>query len=331
MWKEKFYEDYFADLNEKRNKSSDFILKEEIPKSLFKYIKVDYALKVLEDDFLKASDALTSNDPFEGELLYDSELLLESFSDDLLIKVLENEEFNLSEKEKSLILQDTNPLHRLIYILYHNYLENNDEFSFQEFKTDFLNKYNEFQNYAVKNFNDELKKQLIFVCLSELNNIIPMWAHYANNHEGLCIEYNIFNLDDGFLEECCFPMLYVEKSDFTDDLNYFHDSNRNKLKILEEPFLKKSIDWKYEKEWRILFNKIKLKMSSEVIDCSHLIKKSDGLYFIKFPKPTSVYLGLNISEENKNKIKNICLKRNIAIFKMIKDNSSYNLSFKPIQ
>lgn len=170
---------------------------------------------------------------------------------------------------------------------------------------------------------------MLFVCLSESNNIIPMWAHYAGNHTGVCIGYDLTDFELGY-EETYHPILYVRNSDFTEEINNIDNDERNKLKILEEPFLKKSYDWSYEKEWRILINKMQLKQSLKSGFLSDFIDKREDLCFIKFPEPVCVFLGLNISDDCEHEIIEVCEKRGIAVYKMIKDSSRYNLSYVEI-
>ena len=154
---------------------------------------------------------------------------------------------------------------------------------------------------------------MLFVCLSESNNIIPMWAHYADNHTGVSIGYDLTDFELGS-EETCHPILYVQSSDFTEEINNIDNDDRNKLKVLEEPFLKKSQDWSYEEEWRILIDKMKLNHALKLGFSSVMDKRGD-LCFIKFPKPVCVFLGLDISAECEEEIIKICKNREITVYK----------------
>lgn len=330
MWKDEYHKLYFHEIFDFKASAKASILKEEnAPNTLFKYIKAEYAILSLKDDFIKVSNPFDVNDPFEGEILFDYEGLSEEYGDDLLISVLNTPDFKLSDEDKSKIINSENPLNSLITIIYYNDSYLGEGLTLDEFKIDFTNLFSEFERYTVKNFNNEVKKQIIFVSLSEHNNIVPMWAHYADNHTGVCIEYNLLDFELGF-EETCHPILYVNHADFTEEINYLNDDNRNKLKILQEPFLKKSRDWSYEDEWRILINVDRIRMASKIIDYSKFFDKRKDLCFIRFPKPTSVFLGLKISEKDEKEIINICQKREIKVYKMVKDESRYNLSYVEI-
>lgn len=94
--------------------------------------------------------------------------------------------------------------------------------------------------------------------------------------------------------------------------------------------MKKSHDWSYEKEWRILIDKMKLKQALKSGFLTDFIDKRDGLCFIKFPKPACVFLGLDISDSDGKVMMKICEDRGIMVYKMIKDDSRYNLGYVEI-
>lgn len=330
MWKKEYHDLYFYNNWDIKSRSKASILKRDnFPKILFKYMKAKYAIRSLKDDFIKVSDPFNVNDPFEGDMLFDYDTVSQQYKDDLLIRQLDDQDLNLSDEDKKRIVNSENPLDSFMDIVYHNDSFDGDGLTIDEFKINFTNTFDDFAQYTIKNYNKELKKQMLFVCLSESNNIIPMWAHYADNHAGVCIGYDLNDFELG-CEETCHPILYVHSSDFTQEINNIDNDKRNKLKILEEPFLKKSYDWSYEKEWRILINKIQLKQSLKLGFLKDFIEKRDDLCFIKFPKPVCVFLGLNISEDCKKEIINICEKHEIEVYKMIKDSSKYNLDYEKI-
>ena len=329
MWKKKYHKLYFQDTRDIKSQAEASILKEDnFPKLLFKYMKAEHAINSLEDDFIKVSDPFHVNDPFEGEMLFDYEMISQQYKDDLLIRQREDPNLNFSDEDKNLIVNSENPLNSFMDIVYNNDSGWGEGLTMEEFKLEFVETFDEFAQYSVKNYNHELKKQMLFVCLSESNNIIPMWAHYADNHTGVCIGYDLTDFELGS-EETCHPILYVQGSNFTEEINNIDNAERNKLKVLEEPFLKKSYDWSYEKEWRILIDKMKLRQALK-LGFSSVMDRREDLCFIKFPKPKCVFMGLNISDGDEQAIIKICEERGITIYKMIKDSSRYNLSHMEI-
>ena len=329
MWKKEYHDLYFHNTRDIESQAKASILKEDnFPKILFKYLKAKHAIGSLKDDFIKVSDPFNVNDPFEGDILFDYKMISQQYKDDLFIRQLDVPVFNLSDEDKNMIVNSENPFDSFINIVYNNDSKWAERLTIDEFKLKFADIFDEFTQYNVKNYNQELKKQMLFVCLSESNNIIPMWAHYADNHAGVCIGYGLSDFELGS-EETCHPVLYVQNSDFTEEINNIDNDERNKLKVLEEPFLKKSYDWSYEKEWRILINKIQLKTLKSGFS-QDFIDKRGNLCFIKFPKPSCVFLGLNISDDDKQKVIKLCEERRITVYKMIKDSTRYNLSYVKI-
>ena len=188
MWKKKYHELYFHDTRDIKSQAEASILKEEnFPEILFKYMKAKYAIDSLKDDFIKVSDPFHVNDPFEGEMLFDYEMISQQYKEDLLVQQLDNPVFNLCDEDKNRIVNSENPMDSFMDIVYNNDSKWGEGLTIDEFKLKFTDIFDEFAQYTVKNYNHELKKQMLFVCLSESNNIIPMWAHYADNHAGVCI------------------------------------------------------------------------------------------------------------------------------------------------
>ena len=159
------------------------------------------------------------------------------------------------------------------------------------------------------------------VCFSEFNNISPMWAHYGENHGGICIKYD-FNKNE-ILKNECFPVYYVQNEENKVLCEKIFSEKKSKNHMLSQLFLRKSKDWSYEKEWRLL-----------VYDNSDFSKQNvcykNNLKYLKFIKPTTVYLGYNMEKDDEKYIKDLCELNNILIYKMDKDKSGYNLKPNPL-
>ncbi|MCW8331749.1 DUF2971 domain-containing protein [Photobacterium sp. SDRW27] len=86
---------------------------------------------------------------------------------------------------------------------------------------------------------------------SDCRNIL-MWAHYADDHKGMCIEFerddnNILG-DIGQTKPINYTRSYpsISPLDFTRELNG---------SIVQKMLWSKSKDWAYEKEWRVISEK----------------------------------------------------------------------------
>jgi len=84
-------------------------------------------------------------------------------------------------------------------------------------------------------------------CLTELRDQILMWAHYADGHQGICLEFQATTRPQiEFLRP--HPVHYPQQ-DRLPEINAYTSSLEDKLKLT---CLTKSKHWKYEKEHRIL-------------------------------------------------------------------------------
>lgn len=91
-------------------------------------------------------------------------------------------------------------------------------------------------------------------CFSKRNDNLLLWAHYADNHRGICLEYDI---PDDIHKKTFMPITYGESQPVLEKVERFPagDQNAGRLSLKMEDaavFLTKSADWKYEEEWRTL-------------------------------------------------------------------------------
>lgn len=167
------------------------------------------------------------------------------------------------------------------------------------------------------------------VCFSETNTSSLMWGHYAQSHRGFCLEYNfqqivgdctrkcddILQCNNLMLNYALAPIIYSPKrfdatesyiamviNELKDSINpqvgYYYPDMLLPIKLL----LTKSADWEYEKEWRLF-------KAGGQIDAEH---KS-----IAPIKPTAVYCGTRMSENNKKVIISIAKEKGIPCYQMI--------------
>lgn len=88
----------------------------------------------------------------------------------------------------------------------------------------------------IKKLKQEFSKYFGLICFSENWNSPVQWAHYANNHQGICLG---FEIPDNRLKK----VKYVDKR-----LSLSFPMTRNEFREL---FLTKFSHWSYEEEYRI--------------------------------------------------------------------------------
>lgn len=88
----------------------------------------------------------------------------------------------------------------------------------------------------------DLLDRIGLLCLSKSSEDTLLWAHYADGHRGVCIE---FDANIGLFS-------IAQQVDYTDQVplvNRLIDSNED---ILQKSMYTKNIAWKYEQEWRVI-------------------------------------------------------------------------------
>ena len=154
--------------------------------------------------------------------------------------------------------------------------------------------YNEIQDTA---------NRFRIACFAETPYSMLMWAHYAHYHEGFCVEYEMPDYSDKYanIYHNLFPVIYSDsRTDLTKiSLNFKSKgslSNEEIWDFYKYGMLCKSLDWKYQNEWRL-------------ISCDNLL--TDSNYNCKFFKIKRVYLGNRMSKENRLEIIKICKDKGI--------------------
>jgi hypothetical protein len=98
--------------------------------------------------------------------------------------------------------------------------------------------HNEFKDYGV-------------LCLSDTWNSVLMWSHYADQHRGICIEYNT----SGYRQFGIYPISYTSNRniEIIDIIKWKNENDQDsKLYVRDAFFFRKSAYWKDENEFRMI-------------------------------------------------------------------------------
>ena len=274
-----------------------------LPRSLYRYRAFDekgYALKTLSEDSVWLTQPDQYNDPYDSCLTvpyqsFFAASLRASSSPTLRALGFKSLDPQIQSCDSSrCIVSPDSPISQV------------DD----EADSEFLDRYREilpglfddlskkFLTPVIDSFLQEQRKKLLICCFSQTNESILMWSHYADNHRGFCVAYDLFALDeDDPRQRMLFPVIY---SDQMFDISRF---------ILERiagkstsPFhavlaaIHKSKAWEYEQEWRLLLPAIP--------DMPR-----------NYPMPTAkaVYLGARITDENRQRLEQIADARGIPV------------------
>lgn len=88
--------------------------------------------------------------------------------------------------------------------------------------------------------------------LSELEDNILMWSHYAQQHKGICIEFKRTSSNILGMPGNTSPVRYSIKAPTIDARSYRTADPEGKNEIELSLVLTKAADWTYEREWRVI-------------------------------------------------------------------------------
>ena len=160
-------------------------------------------------------------------------------------------------------------------------------------------------NSLVQHEFDNLRDEFAIFCLSERNDNILMWSHYADRHSGICLEYECDKINNLIL-----PVIYSNNIiDLSEDI-----LNDNYSAIFKGALIKAN-DWIYEKEWRILHKNLNI--------------GGDG-FLIKFPRVKSIYLGCNVNKNDKATITELANEKGIDLYQMKMKKDKFELIYEKV-
>lgn len=165
--------------------------------------------------------------------------------------------------------------------------------------------FNKFQ----QSLNNRIDSTFLVGCLCTNYKNRLMWSHYADGHHGFCIEYDYSELNELTSNALPLPVVYSPKRPLIPweaALDNSAENVRQATAQITSGLLVKDIAWAYENEWRILID----------------AKQNPN---IKMPKITCIYLGVNISQTNRNKILKLAKQLSIPVKQMKVDRGEYDL------
>ncbi|MGG3926878.1 DUF2971 domain-containing protein [Metabacillus fastidiosus] len=145
-------------------------------------------------------------------------------------------------------------------------------------------------NISTDKLLNGIKQMLIYnrenvkvVCFTESPDNMPMWGNYADNHRGICVEYEFNKLEpNNKFTKMLHPVGYDKyRYDITNILkkmimeNYDHT-----IYLIFFLMMMKHDSWEYEQEWRVL-------------DFDEASNSEKGSLIESPIKPSAIYFGIN--------------------------------------
>jgi len=325
-----------------------------LPKSLFKfYSPTAENIMDVKKQRLRLSHPKTFNDPFDCHTGYDTK----SYVSHALLKYIEKTGYIIDVKNSpNGFTHDEFDRLKLTTYGYNWYgkeeydsvlwklLESKSE-DFKRIINGLKAKYLNEVKTKIEKLRDVNIRVACFSALDRLknfNDIIQIWSHYADNHKGFCIEYDISSLKESsfslkehdfyknqskYMDERVklliigglFPVIYtanrvnipktkLNKIKLDEIGNPFHDSYIDS--ILYKTFIVKSAKWSYEKEWRLI-------LDGDV--CNYYDNK------IPFPYITRIFLGCKMNTQTIDTMIEIAEELGVKVLMMEMDNKRFML------
>lgn len=148
-----------------------------------------------------------------------------------------------------------------------------------------------------------------------------MWSHYANNHRGFCVSYNLLALNQK-LQFSAVPVLYTQDRVCLHSISLDQDKlSKETMSLFIKSITSKSTDWSYEKEWRII---------QDETACGPKWDDKNKGALLDTISPSSIILGCCASDELTSVLMQHCQNHKIPLYKMEKDPLLYRLNREPI-
>jgi hypothetical protein len=149
---------------------------------------------------------------------------------------------------------------------------------------------------------------------SERNDSILMWSHYADNHKGFCVEYDLSTVPvDHQFCSTLFPIiysnaLYNSTPLIVDWIEQARDNWNPFFPLLG--FIHKAEDWRYEKEWRLLF----------------VTPNSEPNHAWTAPTPSRIFLGACMKDNAVKEIGDMVVHKPIEVYRMKRAEDCFSLN-----
>lgn len=136
-------------------------------------------------------------------------------------------------------------------------------------------------------FHDGVVGNVGICCLTKKPDNILMWSHYAENHKGFVVEFDVEHHDENI------HMGNVEEKLFGWDVEYNQSmpiitAGERDFNAVKNVFLTKSPDWAYEEEYRVLS-----------------MRKGSGIYDFDKKLISKVIAGVKMPEKDFDELKTI--------------------------
>ena len=166
----------------------------------------------------------------------------------------------------------------------------------------------EMWNSLRRDITERMNNEIGILCFSTVVDSILMWSHYCKDHQGICLGFK-WSARTPFFGKAQ-QLKYRRKLPIVDVYNTPYE------KQVEQVFLTKFLDWKYETEWRI-------------------IDQDEGEGLQRYPAELlrSITFGVNTSTEQRTDVRKWLESRGAAVelYQCHRDEKEFKLNISSTQ
>jgi hypothetical protein len=298
------------------------------PESIYKYTSLGGLIKTLEKRSFKLSRPSDFNDPIDMYIQEPLNLDTEDFLEQMKHSLLDY----LKDSNDNFLLNNTKSAH-MIGVARSAWAQSSAE-KREIMEHEILNRpIKELYDIEKLNVNNKemvdflteiMSHHAVFCSTLDQNNLL-MWAHYSDQHRGAVIEYTpSIEKDSALLASK--PVIYSEKRPLLYQnakemmMRYLAESPEQSAgKMLDRIIYSKSIEWSYEKEYRLVI--------------PDFIRRHEEFGLLSFyaEELSAIYFGCRMSNENKEMAARMAISINndVKLYVASVHPREYSLDFIP--
>ena len=168
---------------------------------------------------------------------------------------------------------------------------------------------------------NKIRQTTAITCFSEDDESLLMWTHYAYDHHGISVEYDLMKIYSE-LNICPVPVIYSNDRVCLSSID-LNDVETSSLSFLAGSLTSKSPEWSYETEWRIIL---------DGNACGESWDASKGGGLLPAVKPAAITFGCALDESSEfgKAVAEYCQENSVNLYRMEKHPTEYKLIRKPV-
>lgn len=311
--------------------------REHMPKQLFKFFPFNQnSIKCIETNTVFMNNPKNFNDPFDCLLCVDKKEFIKKYLIEKLIEtravdrgILSKEELMKLEtsefEENHSPFSNRNTFEHILFELQYDVNNQKERMGADEIYR-ILRHIDEEYSKGLGKLRENTAKITSFADLNEfqLTTFMELWAHYSQNHEGFCVEYDltkpIVNNNEtemilGGLLPCIYSakQLVLSKRKFYKYVKRIPFTKHEKIEFEKNvllSFITKSSSWSYENEWRLI-------LSNNICE---IYENKIPFFPIK-----AIYNGCRMAKDNKEFIYQMAQRKGIEVYDMTMHDYQFRL------